>query len=67
MADLTQVDTTELRNRLEFVMNELDKILKEIGPKVKQVGHLREETSILVEELRKRGMPLDPAPGKDGS
>lgn len=66
MGDLDQVDTTELRNRLETIMYDLDAILREIGPKIKKIGHLREESVVIIEELRKRGMPLDTALGKDG-
>lgn len=66
MGDLDQIDTSELSSRLETIMRELDVILREIGPKIKRVGHLREESVVLVEELRKRGKPLDTVPGKDG-
>ncbi len=58
MSDLENVEVQELRERLEFILNEVDRIFIEISPNVKKIGNFREEAEIIYKELLRRGIPL---------
>jgi len=41
------------KQRLIKVLSEIDEIVKEIGPKMIRLGHLRNEALSLIEDLKK--------------
>jgi hypothetical protein len=64
--DLSAIDTDELKARLMTVVDRLDAVLIEIGPKIREIGNLRAEAAMIFSELDKRGVSADPAPERDG-
>ena len=59
MGALSTVESAELEDRLQTVLGNIDVLLKDIGPKVQKIAHLREEAALLYEELKKRGIIED--------
>jgi hypothetical protein len=64
MADFSGMQDEELRNRVATILTDLDKLLRDVGPTLARIGHLRLEAGLIVQELRRRGVPVDS--GKDG-
>jgi len=54
MSNLSACDDLELRERARFLLVELDKTLKEIGPLLERLGRYRNELAIIEEELGTR-------------
>lgn len=46
------MDVRERSARLKVVIGEIDAIMREIGPKMVRMSHLRKEVRSIVEELR---------------
>lgn len=47
---------------METVLSRMDSLFKEIGPRVKEVGNLREEAALIYVELKRRGVVLEERP-----
>lgn len=56
MSALSSINQNDLRNRLESVLSSLDILFKDIGPKLQEIGSLREEAALIYEELKERGV-----------
>ena len=56
---LSAVDEVELRSRIDSVLGRLDSLFKEIGPKIREVGNLREEAEMIYRELERRSSEKD--------
>lgn len=50
------VDVAERSARLQKVATEMDSIIREIGPKLVRLAHLREETRTIMAELGGAGV-----------
>ena len=49
---MTEVDQKERVQRLQVIAVEMDKLVRELGPKWIRLAYLREESKQIVEELR---------------
>jgi hypothetical protein len=56
MPDLSTIDSDELKARIGTVFDKIDAALREIGPRVKEIGLLRTEASEIYDELERRGL-----------
>jgi hypothetical protein len=65
MIDLSTDDLSDLRSRLEKVLTRVEFLFSEIGPRMKEIGHLREEASLIYTELERRGVVKKDAPERD--
>ncbi len=54
MADLSHVDTDELRERADTLLEEIDLIFKDLGPLLERLGRRRGELAVIMDELDKR-------------
>jgi hypothetical protein len=52
---MSNIDAEELIERLETLLKKLDCVIREISPKLIDVGNMREEVSLIYKELEKRG------------
>lgn len=50
---------SELVERLSKILDEMSEIMKSIGPKLIRAAHLKSESVVITEELRKRGLVND--------
>lgn len=64
--DLSSCDLMELKQRMNIILSRLDHLLRDTGPKLREIGLLRGEADIILVELRKRGIIPKDDPGKDG-
>ena len=64
--DLSACDLGELKQRMTVVLSRLDHLLRDTGPKLREIGLLRTEADIILTELRRRGLIPKDEPGKDG-
>jgi hypothetical protein len=65
MADFSKTSDDELRVRLDALLKRLDYNLKYVAPMLKKISDDRFEAATVVEEMKKRGIDLDP--GKDAT
>jgi hypothetical protein len=63
MSDLSALTDDDLRQRMDRVLVKLQEVVKEmtpllqpLAPYFKEAGHLREESEIILMEMRKRGI-----------
>lgn len=54
--DLKAVDQNEMRDRAKVILDRIDSLLREIGPKILEIGRLRAEIEMIVQELKTRGV-----------
>ena len=64
--DLSVCDPAELKQRMSVLLSRLDHLLRETGPKLREIGLLRTEADIILTELRRRGIVPKDDSGKDG-
>lgn len=55
MVDLSTLDSEDLKQRGTTILTRLDGLFKEIGPKLTEIGQLREEFAMISDELERRG------------
>lgn len=60
MSDLAIVSDQDLISRIGLVMDQIDALLKEIGPKIQLLGNLRAESIMIRDELTRRGSFTNP-------
>ena len=54
--DLSPISTQDLKSRAEDISKRLEEILESISPYMRDYGIFREEASLIVNELIKRGV-----------
>lgn len=64
--DLAVCELNELKQRMNVILSRLDHLLRDTGPKLREIGLLRSEADIILIELRRRGIIPKDDPGKDG-
>lgn len=64
--DLSGCELPELKQRMNVILSRLDHLLRDTGPKLREIGLLRGEADIILVELRRRGIIPKDDPRKDG-
>lgn len=52
---MEHVETDELKERIKFIVGELENNFKTISPVIKKIGDLRQEAQLIYKELVRRG------------
>ena len=54
MSDLSGVELSELRSRMETLLLKIDSVVGQLAPLIKSYGDLRQETELIYAELTRR-------------
>lgn len=54
MVDLSHEDLDDLRSRMTQILDRLDFLFKQIAPTVQEIARLRQEASVIYDELTRR-------------